>query len=865
MANNKRFIAKKGVRFLDANPDIIGDDATGVITISADINGDTGGNIVIHSGGHANADDIVFRTDTTTVGLYDASASEWNFQSNNITTSGTVSGSNLSGTNTGNEPDASTTVKGVIEIADQGEVDSGSSAILVVTPSTLAGTTLTDLVNDTTPQLGGPLDTNSHQVRWSKGSDVTSTAALALGNDGNYFDVTGATGITSIDTKGIGTWIRLHFDAILTITHNATTLVLPTGADVTTAAGDEAEFIEYAAGNWRCVSYTRADGTALSASSLGDHLTDLNALAAVSAADNFMVSDGAGSWVYQDAATVRTTVGADDAANLSTGVLADARVQESNVTQHEAALTILESQITDGSALVRLADTSTVGYGFVIDEDSMTTNSATKVPTQQSVKAYVDGLVSSPVNYQGAYDANTNSPALDTGSPSITVGDMYTVTVAGTFFTEAVEIGDVLIAEVTSSDAAALSDWTIVNKNVDLATTDTAGIIELATDGETNTGSATDRAITPANLEQWDGGATGSITKLGTIGTGVWEGTAINQTYLVGQSGTNTGDQTITLTGDVTGTGTGSFAATIAADSVTYAKMQNVVADNRILGNVAGAGGIVAELTAAQVRTMINVADGATADQTITLTGDVTGTGTGSFAATIAADSVTYAKIQNVVADNVILGNIAGAGGIVAELTDAQVRTLINVADGATNNTGALADLNTVGTAQIDDEAVTLAKVQHITTDSFLGRDTAGSGDVEVLSAATARGVLSLDSADNVTFASVSFGSDGSLASQAANLATVTETAIATWAHANYSGLELVVTAHDTVATERHITKIIITHDGVVAVATEYGTVLTDTSLATYDVDISGANIRLLATSASTNSTNYKVMATRLA
>lgn len=38
-------------------------------------------------------------------------------------------------------------------------------------------------------------------------------------------------------------------------------------------------------------------------------------------------------------------------------------------------------------------------------------------------------------------------------------------------------------------------------------------------------------------------------------------------------SGTNTGDQTITLTGDVTGSGTGSFAATIANSVVTEAKL----------------------------------------------------------------------------------------------------------------------------------------------------------------------------------------------------------------------------------------------------------------------------------------------------
>lgn len=50
----------------------------------------------------------------------------------------------------------------------------------------------------------------------------------------------------------------------------------------------------------------------------------------------------------------------------------------------------------------------------------------------------------------------------------------------------------------------------------------------------------------------------------------------------------------------------------------------------------------------------------------------------------ISDDNVTYGKIQNVVANNVILGNNAGAGGIVDELTAAEVRTII---DGANNYT----------------------------------------------------------------------------------------------------------------------------------------------------------------------------------
>src|SRR5207342_3123866 len=55
-------------------------------------------------------------------------------------------------------------------------------------------------------------------------------------------------------------------------------------------------------------------------------------------------------------------------------------------------------------------------------------------------------------------------------------------------------------------------------------------------------------------------------------------------------SGTNTGDQTITLTSDVTGSGTGSFATTIAANAVTLAKMANMATASLIYRKTAGTG-----------------------------------------------------------------------------------------------------------------------------------------------------------------------------------------------------------------------------------------------------------------------------------
>ena len=54
----------------------------------------------------------------------------------------------------------------------------------------------------------------------------------------------------------------------------------------------------------------------------------------------------------------------------------------------------------------------------------------------------------------------------------------------------------------------------------------------------------------------------------------------------------------------------------IENDAVTYAKIQNVTATNRVLGRYASGSGIIQEVTPGSLRTMINVEDGATADQT---------------------------------------------------------------------------------------------------------------------------------------------------------------------------------------------------------------------------------------------------------
>ena len=93
-----------------------------------------------------------------------------------------------------------------------------------------------------------------------KGADLASATALTLGTDGNTFDVTGTTTITSISSLAAGALIVLEFDGILLLTYNGTSLILPGNEDITTGVGDVSLWQSEGGGNWRCLSYVRRDG-----------------------------------------------------------------------------------------------------------------------------------------------------------------------------------------------------------------------------------------------------------------------------------------------------------------------------------------------------------------------------------------------------------------------------------------------------------------------------------------------------------------------------------------------------------------------------------------------------------------------------
>lgn len=95
--------------------------------------------------------------------------------------------------------------------------------------------------------------------------DIASGATVDIGGQASFcLRITGTTTITSFGTNYNGPRF-LVFGGALTLTHNATSLIIPGGSSITTAAGDCAILVPNLATptGWRVQDYQRANGTSL--------------------------------------------------------------------------------------------------------------------------------------------------------------------------------------------------------------------------------------------------------------------------------------------------------------------------------------------------------------------------------------------------------------------------------------------------------------------------------------------------------------------------------------------------------------------------------------------------------------------------
>jgi hypothetical protein len=111
------------------------------------------------------------------------------------------------------------------------------------------------------PDLDNYLRAHAGLIRYgdTKAGNIASGTTIDLGAAvGRIVDVTGTTPITSFGTVAAGVWRIVRFTGALTLTHNATSLILPGAANITTAAGDCAVAVSLGSGNWVVTQYTVA-------------------------------------------------------------------------------------------------------------------------------------------------------------------------------------------------------------------------------------------------------------------------------------------------------------------------------------------------------------------------------------------------------------------------------------------------------------------------------------------------------------------------------------------------------------------------------------------------------------------------------
>jgi hypothetical protein len=199
----------------------------------------------------------------------------------------------------------------------------------------------------------------------------------------------------------------------------------------------------------------------------------------------------------------------------------------------------------------------------------------------------------------------------------------------------------------------------------------------------------------------------GAIVPTSVAASGTVTGSNLSGTHTGTSSGTNTGDQAIVLSGDVSGSGSTGITTTIGANKVTYGKIQAVGASSMLLGSTAS-GTAVAEITLGTNLSMT----GSTLNATGGGGGDVTGPSV-SVDGDVAVFNGTTGKIIKV-------GATTGTGNLVRATSPTLVTPVLG-----TPSSGTLT--NCTFPVAIQSTGITCS------TARVLGRSTAGPGSVEQL------------------------------------------------------------------------------------------------------------------------------------
>ena len=197
--------------------------------------------------------------------------------------------------------------------------------------------------------------------------------------------------------------------------------------------------------------------------------------------------------------------------------------------------------------------------GFVVDEDNMASDSATKLATQQSIKAYVDAQVTAQdLDFQGD---SGGALSIDLDSETLDIAGGTGVTTSGSGNTLTVAIGQAVAtnSNVEFANIVASGNLTVNGTTTTINTTNTTvtdSLVEYATGTSGTPANDSGIVIERGSADNAFIGFDESADKF-TVGTGSFTGASTgNLTITTGTLVANIEAATVSATGNITVGGT---------------------------------------------------------------------------------------------------------------------------------------------------------------------------------------------------------------------------------------------------------------------------------------------------------------------
>ena len=394
------------------------------------------------------------------------------------------------------------------------------------------------------------------------GNDIQLTSGAATAFVGDITGVTAGVGLSGGGTSGA-----------LTLTLDLSEL-----SDVTPANGDKLATLDSDGANEQLTTVA-----GLATLFAGTGLTASSSVIGVDASQTQITAVGTiatGTW--QGTAIANAYVAALPTSKITSGTFADARIAESNVTQHLGAITatgaVNSGSITSGFTSIDVGAGGITTTGTTATGILNATGSAPYVTLKNSTAENGEGGCESRLLFTDHAAATlAQVEGSHSGTADDTKGKLILSTHNGSALTAAVTIDNAQDAAFASHVDIATSHAYKVNGTAILS--DSSGTMTLS---NVDALDATTEATIEAAIDTLS-----NLTSIGTIGTGVWQGTAIAQAYIANDAinGDKLADNAVNSEHYTDGS---IDTDHIADDQVTLAKMAGLARGGLIIGNASG-------------------------------------------------------------------------------------------------------------------------------------------------------------------------------------------------------------------------------------------------------------------------------------